>query len=136
MNQDENHEAFKFLHGASVPSDEQIDAMSDAELDESLTDLGVDIGKLKNTIAQRKIEFAGRFALKAARKRRLARPAHVEPDLPIPSTKEKIIEALQSRHGEDLPLAARNCSGMEYDELCHLFRDLMSEDEDASNADQ
>lgn len=125
MNPDEHLEAFKFLHGASVPDEKRIDAMSEAELDAHLTAQGTDLTKLNQRIAERRLQFAGRFALLAARKRRLAEANLPEPEIPTPATKAEILEALKKHFGEELPLAAHNARGMEYEELGQLYRDMM-----------
>ena len=125
MNPDEHHEAFKFLHGASVPDEKNIDAMSEAELDEYLAAQGMDVAKLNQKIEERKLQFAGRFALLAARRRRLAEQNLPEAEIRIPGTKEEIIQALRDQFGADLPLAAQKFRGMDYAELGQLYRDLM-----------
>lgn len=126
MKPDEHFEAFKYLHAAAVPDDKKIDAMSEAELDEYLAGHGTNVTELNQKIAARKEQFAGRLALLAARKRRLAEARAPQEDLPIPATKDELIQALKARFGEELPMAAQKFRGMDYDELGQLYRDMMS----------
>lgn len=125
MSPDEHLEAFKFLHSAAVPDERKIDGMSEVELDAHLAAQGTDIAKLNQRIADRRLQFAGRLALLAARKRRLADAQTPEPNIAIPATKAEIIEALKAHFGQELPLAAQNARGMEYEELGQLYRDMM-----------
>ena len=126
MSSDDHHEAFKFLHGASVPDEKRIDAMSEAELDEHLATQGIDVSKLNQKIGERKLQLAGRLALLAARRRRLAELDAPEPDIQLLGTKEEIIQAIRAKFGDELPLAAQKFRGMDYAELGQLYRDLIA----------
>jgi hypothetical protein len=127
MKPDDHLEAFQFLHSASVPAEKKIDSMSGEELDEYLAAHGVDLAKLNRTIEERKLQLAGRFALAAARKKRLAERQRPKPDIPIPATLEEMMDALKMNFGADLPLAAQKAkASMSPEELGQLYRDIMA----------
>jgi hypothetical protein len=135
MKPDDHLEAFKFLHSVSVPDENKIDAMSARELSEYLTEQGVDLAKLNRTIEERKLELAGRFALAAARKKRLAELQRPKPDVPLPATLEEMMDALKMQFGTNLPLAAQKAkASMSPEELGQLYCDIMAKRPNPPNA--
>lgn len=124
MKPNDKLEAFRHLHAASVPDEAALDAMSPAEIDAFLASEGVDLTKLNQRLADKKKRFAGQYALMLARQRRLARPEASAPTITVPPTREAILKHLKQKYGESLPLAARNCLDMNYEELSRLFLDL------------
>lgn len=126
MNPNEKLEAFRHLHAASVPDEKTLDTMSPADTDAFLASEGVDLPKLTQRTAEKKKRFAGQYALMLARQRRLARPVMPAQTVTVPPTREEILKHLKQKYGESLPLAARNCQDMNYEELSQLFLDLES----------
>lgn len=128
MKPNDKLEAFRHLHGASVPDEAALEAMSAADIDAFLASEGVDLSKLRQRLAEKKKRFAGQYALMLARQRRLARPDTLAPGIAVPPTREAILKFLKQKYGEELPLAARNCQDMNYEEMSQLFLDLEGED--------
>ena len=120
-------EAANFLLNHAIPSEEKIDAMSEAELTQFLADSGVDLPSLKADMATLKTKLSGKMAMAQARQARLAKTQTSAPVDVSSLTQEQIIEALTSKYGrvEDIPLAARNFKSLGRQDWESLYKDLI-----------
>jgi hypothetical protein len=127
MNPDPHSDAFKFLYESTFLDEKKIEQMTLQQIDSLLEDMGQDVSKLNERIAAKKLKWAGRFVLLAARQRRLAEANKPEQEIVVPATKEAILLHFKDFFGNEMPIAAQKCKGMEYEELAQLYRDLMSD---------
>jgi hypothetical protein len=128
MNPTHKHtEAATFLLNHAVPSEEKIDAMSDAEVAQYLSDNGINVPVLKDEIASLQKKLSGKALLAQARQARLSRTKDTaRPDVSLLS-EEQMMNSLIEKYGrvEDIPLAARNLTSFKRQELESLYTDLI-----------
>jgi hypothetical protein len=132
MNPTHKHtEAANFLLNHAIPSEEKIDAMSEAELIQYLGDNGIDVPGLKSEIDSLKEKLSGKMLLAQARHARLSKTKDAIPvDLSL-LTEKQMMEGLIKKYGrvEDIPLAARNLKSFSRQELESLYIDLIHRDD-------
>ena len=128
MNPTQKHtEAAHFLLNHAIPSEAKIDAMSEAEVTQYLSDNGIDVPGLQPEITALKKKLSGKMLLAQARQARLSKPRDVACVDVSSLTEEQMMEGLIKKYGraEDIPLAARNLTSFSRQELESLYIDLI-----------
>jgi hypothetical protein len=109
----------------ALPTPEEIDAMSPADLAVFLSSQGVDVAKFQTEINEFQKQLTGKLSLAHARKQRLAEAAkRVEVGLSH-ITQDQMISELLKKYGsyEEMPLAARNHKSWNREDWESLYRD-------------
>ena len=120
-------EAASFLLKHAIPSEEQIDTMTEAELDQFLGSNGIDVPKLNSDVDALKKRLSGKILLAQARSARLAKSKHVSFAEVSVLSQEEIIAALTEKYGniEAMPIAARNFKSFGKEDWVSLYIDLI-----------
>ena len=118
--------AARFLSSNALPSEDEIEAMSPAEIAKFLGDHGLDVARLNAEIPKLESQLKGKMTLawaKQARRKKAEKPVPPAPTL----SQDEMIAALVEKYGriEDIPLAARNFAKMTKDDWASLYADLI-----------
>jgi len=127
-----NHQYSKagnFFIDHSQPTEDEIDAMTPAELANFLSSNGVNLAELNAETAQIQEHLASQILFSQAGKARLEKAQSNVVDL-SEFSQEQLIEELSNKYGriEDIPLAARNFKSLSREEWESLYTDLILRD--------